>query len=104
MPRMLNRRFQHTLALCGESGDAVRQQFTTVVQKTLEYADVAVINISNIPNLERIRLLFKRVTLILLLVLLTAASSLIPPAAAVLLSTRVAAVTLPWPSACRAWP
>ncbi|GEM_PF-6015605 len=68
VPGVLYGRFERTLCFCAHTGNTVREQLAAVVQKTLEDADIPVIEIRNVPNFERVGFLFERVALLLLLI------------------------------------
>jgi len=86
MPRMFHGLFEPALLLRGYGGNAIRQQLPAIVQKALEDTKIPVIEIGNIPHLQRIRLLSKRIALILLIA--AVAIRIIP-----LLAARIAAVS-----------
>src|SRR5665213_3899324 len=93
MPRMFHGLFEPALLLRGYGGNAIRQQLPAIVQKALEDTKIPVIEIGNIPHLQRIRLLSKRIALILLIASVTALIGV------GLLAARVAAVRPPWATA-----
>lgn len=62
---MFHRIFECALAFGAYSGDAVGQQFSAIVQEAFEDTNVAVIDIGNIPKLQRIGLILDRFALVL---------------------------------------
>jgi hypothetical protein len=56
---MLDGRLEAALCLRADARDTIRQQLAAIVQKALEYADIAVIEIRDLAGLQRIRLLAK---------------------------------------------
>ena len=63
MARVFHSRFKRPLRLRSHAGDPIREQLAAIVQKTFENTDIAIINIRDITQLERIDFLFIRIAL-----------------------------------------
>ncbi len=68
MARMLHGSFEGTLALGAHSRNAIWQQFTAIVQEALEDTNISIIEIRDIPELQRIWFAFLLLALILVAV------------------------------------
>ena len=89
MSRMLHRLFETALRLRGNARDAIRKDLTTIVQETLENADIPIIEIGDATQFQRVNLLLGRVTTIVTLVRVVALTTALKAAISSALSGTV---------------
>ncbi len=82
---MLHSSFELSLTFCAYSGNAIRQQFAAIIQKTLQNANIAIIEVGNVPKFKRIGFVFLLFALVLVAVAITAL--------VITTLTRIAAIT-----------